>query len=410
MGRKVVVTGVGSVNALGNNLAESWKKVAAGIGGIDTITKFDASEFKSQMAAEVKGFDPSNVIPHKDLKKLGLFIQYSLCATKEALEDANLTITEEIASSIGVLVGVGIGDLDYIYKTSVLIHEDNQRRVSPFFIPATLPNMASGQISIFFGTKNYNAAVVSACSSSNHSIGDSARIIERGDANVMICGGAEATICSLAIGGFSAMRALSCRNDNPKTASRPYDIGRDGFVLGEGSGILILEDEEFAKKRNARIYAELAGYGFSSDSFHMTAPSLEGPAKSMRMALKNAKMEASEIDYINAHGTSTPLGDENEIKAIKVVFGEDAKKLSISATKSMHGHALGGAGGIEAAISLKAMQEGIVPPTINIENIDPECDLDVTPNKAKERTINALMSNSFGFGGTNATLIFKKYN
>ena len=222
--------------------------------------------------------------------------------------------------------------------------------------------------------------------------------------------GAEATICSLAIGGFSAMRALSCRNDNPKTASRPYDIGRDGFVLGEGSGILILEDEEFAKKRNARIYAELAGYGFSSDSFHMTAPSLEGPAKSMRMALKNAKMEASEIDYINAHGTSTPLGDENEIKAIKVVFGEDAKKLSISATKSMHGHALGGAGGIEAAISLKAMQEGIVPPTINIENIDPECDLDVTPNKAKERTINALMSNSFGFGGTNATLIFKKYN
>ena len=410
MEKKIVVTGIGTINALGNSVTESWKNAAAGIGGIDAITKFDATGFRSQMAAEVKGFDPSAVIPHKELKKMGLFIQYSLYATKEALDHANLEINEEIAESVGVLVGVGIGDLDYIYKTSVLIHEGDQRKVSPFFIPATLPNMASGQISIFFGAKNYNASVVSACSSSNHSIGDSARIIERGDAQVMICGGSESTICSLAIGGFSAMRALSFRNDTPKTASRPYDIGRDGFVLGEGSGILVLEDEEFAKKRGAKIYAEMLGYGYSADSHHMTAPSLEGPAKSMRMALKDAQLNTSEIDYINAHGTSTPLGDENEIKAIKVVFGEDAKKLSISATKSMHGHALGGAGGIEAAISLKAMQEGIVPPTINIENIDPECDLDVTPNKAKERTINALMSNSFGFGGTNATLIFKKYN
>ena len=410
MRRKVVVTGIGSINALGNSLAESWKKAAAGIGGIDTITKFDASKFKSQMAAEVKGFDPSAVIPHKELKKMGLFIQYSLCATKEALDHANLEINEEIAESVGVLVGVGIGDLEYIYKTSVLIKDGKQNRISPFFIPATLPNMASGQISIFFGAKNYNTSVVSACSSSNHSIGDSAKIIERGDAQVMICGGSESTICSLAIGGFSAMRALSFRNDSPKTASRPYDIGRDGFVLGEGCGILILEEEEFAKSRGAKIYAEMLGYGYSADSHHMTAPSLEGPAQSMRMALKDAQLNTSEIDYINAHGTSTPLGDENEIKAIKVVFGEDAKRLSISATKSMHGHALGGAGGIEAAISLKAMQEGIVPPTINIENLDPECDLDVTPNKAKERTINALMSNSFGFGGTNATLIFKKYN
>ena len=410
MEKKIVVTGIGTINALGNSVTESWKNAAAGIGGIDAITKFDATGFRSQMAAEVKGFDPSAVIPHKELKKMGLFIQYSLCATKEALDHANLEINEEIAESVGVLVGVGIGDLDNIYKNSVLIHEGDQRRISPFFIPSTLPNMASGQISIFFGAKNYNASVVSACSSSNHSIGDAAKIIQRGDAQVMICGGSESTICSIAIGGFAAMKALSCRNDSPKTASRPYDTGRDGFVLGEGCGILILEDEEFAKNRGAKIYAEMLGYGYSADSYHMTAPSLEGPAQSMKMALKDAKLNTSEIDYINAHGTSTPLGDENEIKAIKVVFGEDAKRLSISATKSMHGHALGGAGGIEAAISLKAMQEGIVPPTINIENLDPECDLDVTPNKAKERTLNAVMSNSFGFGGTNATLIFKKYN
>ena len=410
MNKKVVITGMGTINPLGNSVAESWEKAASGIGGIAKITKFDASNARSQMAGEVKNFNPTRVIASKDLKKLGLFIQYALCATKDALVDADLEITDDNRNVIGSLIGVGIGDLDAIYHNSVLIHSGKEKRVSPFFIPSTLANMASGQISIFFGTKGYNTSVVSACSSSNHSIGEAANIIARGDASAMISGGSEATICSLAINGFAALRALSCRNDDPKTASRPYDLGRDGFVLAEGCGVLVLESEDFAKKRGAKIYAELAGYGFSSDAYHMTAPSLEGPVKAMEMALADAKLNPSEIDYINAHGTSTPLGDENEIQAIKQVFKSNAPKLSISSTKSMHGHALGGAGGIESILSLKALQEGIIPPTINIENLDPKCDLDVTPNKAKEKKITTAMSNSFGFGGTNATLIFKQYN
>lgn len=405
--KKVVITGLGTVNALGNNVADCWDKASKGIGAIDRITKFDASGYRSQMAGEVKNFDPGSVIAKKDLKKLGTFIQYALFAARQALDDANFEITESNAFGVGSLVGVGIGDLDLIFNNSALIIAGKQSRISPFFIPGTLANMASGQVSIFFGAKGYNAAVVSACSSSNHSIGDAAMIIERGDAEVMITGGSEATICSLGIGGFAAMKSLSCRNDDPRSASRPYDVGRDGFVMGEGCGIFILESEQHAKKRGAKIYAEVVGYGVSADAHHMTAPSQEGPSRAMKMALTKAKLNVEQVDYINAHGTSTPIGDLNEIKAVKNVFGEHAKKLSISATKSMHGHALGGAGGIEGVITIKAMQEGLVPPTINVEELDAACDLDVTPNVAKERKINIAMSNSFGFGGTNATLIFK---
>ena len=405
--RKVVITGLGTVNALGNNITDCWDKASQGISGIDRITKFDASGYRSQMAGEIKNFNPEHVIAKKDLKKLGTFIQYALFATKQALDDANFEITQSNAFEVGSLVGVGIGDLDLIYNNSIIISEGKHNRISPFFIPATLANMASGQVSIFFGAKGYSASIVSACSSSNHSIGDAALIIERGDAEVMITGGSEATICSLGIGGFSAMKALSCRNDEPQTASRPYDVQRDGFVMSEGCGIFILESEEHAKKRGAKIYAEVVGYGTSADAYHMTAPSQEGPSRAMKMALAKAKLNIEQVDYINAHGTSTPIGDLNEIKAIKNVFGEHAKKLSISATKSMHGHALGGAGGIEGVITIKAMQEGLVPPTINIEELDTACDLDVTPNIAKEKKINVAMSNSFGFGGTNATLVFK---
>ncbi len=410
MKRKVVVTGLGTINALGNNVSDCWSKASKGKGGIELITKFDASEYRSQMAGEVKNFDPHTAITKKDLKKLGTFIQYALCCTKQALSDANLTITEDNAHDTGCLVGVGIGDLDIIYHNSALILKGKQNRISPFFIPATLANMASGQVSIFFGAKGYNSSVVSACSSSNHSIGDAAEIIARGEAEIMITGGSEATICPLAIGGFAAMKALSSRNDAPSTASRPYDLERDGFVLAEGCGILILESEEYAKKRGAKIYAEVTGYGVSADAHHMTSPSQEGPTYAMQMALNKAKINPEQVDYINAHGTSTPLGDANEIQAIKNVFGSHSNKLSISSTKSMHGHALGGAGGIESVITIKAMQENLVPPTINIENLDPLCNLDVTPNKAKERKINVAMSNSFGFGGTNATLIFAKHN
>lgn len=404
--KKVVITGLGTINPLGNNVSDCWDKASKGIGGIDIITKFDASSYRSQMAGEVKNFDTAPAIPKKDLKKLGFFTQYALCATKQALDDANFEITPDNAFDVGCLIGVGIGDLDAIYKNSALILEGKQNRISPFFIPATLVNMASGQTSIFFGAKGYNTSVVSACSSSNHSIGDAALMIARGDLEVAITGGSEAAICSLGIGGFSAMKALSCRNEEPQKASRPYDVGRDGFVMGEGCGIFILESEEHAKKRGAKIYAEVLGYGASADAHHMTAPSLEGPSQAMRIALAKAKINPEQVDYINAHGTSTPIGDLNEIGAVKNVFGEHAKKLSISSTKSMHGHALGGAGGIEGVITIKAMQEGIVPPTINIEELDAACDLDVTPNVAKERKINIAMSNSFGFGGTNATLVF----
>ena len=408
MRKRIAVTGLGCVSPLGNDVATTWDGVVNGRSGIDRITKFDPADYRSQMAGEVRNFDPTPVIPANEQKKMDLFIHYALVAAAEAIQDAGLEITEELSHDTGVSVGVGLGGLTTIEKYHEVLLEKGPRRVTPFFIPMVISNMASGQIGMYFKCRNYNSSTTSACASSNHSIGDAARIIERGDAKVMIVGGSEATVTPLGVGGFAAMHALSTRNDNPRAASRPYDRDRDGFVLGEGSGILIIEDYEFAKARGAHIYCELAGYGFSSDAHHMTAPSTEGPSRAMKLTLKDGGVNSDALDYINTHGTSTPAGDINELKAIKLALGDDnARKVSISSSKSMTGHLLGGAGGLEAVITVKAMQAGIVPPTINIENLDPECDLDVTPNTAKQRPLRVAMSNSFGFGGTNATLVFK---
>jgi 3-oxoacyl-[acyl-carrier-protein] synthase II len=408
MRKRIAVTGLGCVSPLGNDVPSTWAGIVKGTSGIGRITKFDPTAFRSQMAGEVRGFDPTPVIPEPEQKKMDLFLHYALVAAAEALKDAGLEIDDELALETGVSVGIGLGGLTTIEKYHEVYMERGPRRITPFFIPMVISNMASGQISMYFNCKNYNSSTTSACASSNHSIGDAARIIERGDAKVMIVGGSEATVTPLGIGGFAAMHALSTRNDNPQAASRPYDRDRDGFVLGEGSGILVIEDYEFAKARGARIYCELAGYGFSSDAHHMTAPSTEGPSRAMKMTLKDAAVNPDELDYINTHGTSTPAGDINELNAIKMALGEEhAKKVSISSSKSMTGHLLGAAGGLEAVVTVKAMEKGIIPPTINIENLDPECDLDVTPNTARERTVRAAMSNSFGFGGTNATLVFK---
>ncbi len=407
MRKRIAVTGLGCVSPLGNNVTDTWAGISGGRSGIGPITKFDASQYRSQMAGEVRDFDPSPVIDASDLKKMDLFIQYALVSTKEALDDAGLEIDEELSYDTGTSIGIGIGGLISIEHFHEVLLERGPRRISPFLIPMVLSNMAAGQVSIYFNCKNYSASTVSACSSSNHSIGDAARMIERGDAKVMIVGGAEAVICPVAVGGFAAMKALSSRNDSPATASRPYDRDRDGFVMGEGSGVLILEDFEFARARGARIYCELAGYGFSSDAHHMTAPNVDGPVRAMIKALADAEVNPEQLDYVNAHATSTPAGDLNELDAIKQVLGDAAKKISISSTKSMHGHLLGAAGGLESIAAIKAMEHGLVPPTINVENLDPACDLDVTPNTAKERTLKVTMSNSFGFGGTNASLLFK---
>lgn len=407
MKNRVVITGLGCVSPLGNDVASTWDGLVKGKPGIDRITKFDATDFRSRMAGEVKNFDPSSVIPASELKKMDLFIHYALVATAEAMQDAGLEIDDEVGNETGVSVGIGLGGLTSIEKYHEVYLERGPRRITPFFIPMVISNMASGQISLYFNCRNYCASTTSACASANHSIGDAARIIERGDAKVMVVGGAEATVTPLGIGGFAAMHALSTRNDNPAAASRPYDRDRDGFVLGEGAGILIIEDYEFARSRGAEIYCELAGYGFSADAHHITQPSADGPDRAMKMTLRDAGVNPEEVDYINTHGTSTPAGDINELKAIKVVFGDHARKVSISSSKSMTGHLLGAAGGLEAIFAVKAMEQGLVPPTINIENLDPECDLDVTPNTAKERPLRVSMSNSFGFGGTNATLLFK---
>jgi 3-oxoacyl-[acyl-carrier-protein] synthase II len=408
MRRRVVITGLGIICPIGNNLESVWEASRNGISGTGRITKFDPSDLKSQIAGEVHDFEIPSVIPPKDVKKMDTFIHYAIAAAQEALQDANLEITEDLQYDIGASIGVGIGGQPMIEKNLLLMKEKGPDRISPFFIPMVLANMVAGQISLIFGTKNYNTSTVSACASSNHSIGDAARMIERGDAKAMIVGGTEASVTKLCIGGFAAMRALSTRNDEPERASRPYDQERDGFVFSEGSGILILEDLEFATKRDARIYCELVGYGFSSDSFHITAPSVEGPARAMKMVLKDAAINAEDVDYVNAHATSTPAGDINELQAIKSVFGDHAKQISISATKSMMGHLLGAAGAVEAVVTVKALQHDFVPPTINIDNLDPECDLDVTPNQGKERKLEIALSNSFGFGGTNASLLFKK--
>ncbi|MBI4082318.1 MAG: beta-ketoacyl-ACP synthase II [Candidatus Lambdaproteobacteria bacterium] len=407
MRKRIVVTGLGAISPLGNNVPTTWEGIANGRSGIDRITKFDPKDYRSQMAGEVKGFDPAGVIETSDLKKMDIFIQYALVAAAEAVRDANLTITEELSYDTGVSVGVGLGGLTSIEKYEQVLLEKGPRRITPFFIPMVISNMASGYISLMFNCRNYNTSTASACATSNHSIGDAARIIERGDAKVMIVGGSEAVVTPLAVGGFAAMHALSSRNDDPTHASRPYDQARDGFVMGEGAGILIIEDYEFARARGARIYCELAGYGFSSDAHHITSPSTDGPCRAMKMALRDAELVPDELDYINTHGTSTPQGDINEVKAVKEAMGHAARRVSLSSSKSMTGHLLGAAGGVEAIVTIKAMENGLVPPTINIENLDPEVDLDVTPNRAKERPIRAAMSNSFGFGGTNATLVFK---
>ena len=409
MGNRVVVTGLGCVSPLGNDVSTSWEACINGEPGIDRITHFDPEEFRCQIAGEIKNFQLPEIIPIKEAKKMDLFIQYSIGATQEALIDAGLEITEDLEEEVGVSMGVGIGGLGCIEKYTKILEKSGPKRVSPFFIPMTLSNLAPGYVSLLFHAKNYTACTVSACTSSNHAIGTAVRIIERGDAKAVISGGAESSVTPLGIAGFASMHALSTRNDDPQRASRPFDKDRDGFVMGEGSGMLILEDYEFAKARGARIYCEITGYGFSSDAHHVTSPSSEGPARAMKMTLKDSGLTPDEIDYINAHGTSTPIGDLNEIIAIKMALGEKAaKQLSISSTKSMTGHLLGAAAAIEAIFSIKALHHNFVPPTINIENLDPECDLDVTPNSGKSRELRTAMSNAFGFGGTNASIIFQK--
>jgi len=408
--RRVVVTGLGIVSPVGIGVANAWADIIAGKSGITRITKFDPSAFASQVAGEVKGFDVSQYLPAKDARRMDTFIQYGLAAGIEAVRDAGIEATEENAERIGVSIGSGIGGLQLIEDTDKVYQESGPRKISPFFIPGTIINMISGNLSILYGFKGPNIAIVTACTTATHAIGDAARLIEYGDADVMVAGGAEAAITELGVGGFAAARALSTRNDDPATASRPWDVDRDGFVIGEGAGVLVLEEYEHAKKRGARIYCEVAGFGMSADAYHMTAPSEsgEGAARCMRNALRNAGINADEVDYVNAHGTSTPAGDVAETQAAKRFFGDRARKIAMSSTKSMTGHLLGAAGGIEAVFSVLAVRDQVAPPTINIFNQDPQCDLDYVPNEARNMKIDVAISNSFGFGGTNGTLVFRK--
>lgn len=410
--RRVVITGLGLISPVGNTVEEGWANLVAGKSGIDTITKFDASGFSCQFAGEVKGFKVEDYIPGKEARHMDTFIHYGIAASAQAIRDAGLPtgdqLNEEQAERIGCLVGSGIGGLPMIEETHGEYASRGPRRISPFFVPASIINMISGHVSIRFGFTGPNLAIVTACTTGLHSIGQAARLIEYGDADVMVAGGAESTISPLGIGGFTAPRALSTRNDDPKTASRPWDKDRDGFVLGEGAGVLVLEEFEHAKKRGAKIYAELAGFGMGADAYHMTAPNVDGPKRSIRAALRNAGIDGSQVQYLNAHGTSTPLGDVNESNAIKLAFGDHAKKLVVNSTKSMTGHLLGGAGGIESVFTTLAVQRQISPPTINIFNQDPECDLDYCANTARDLKIDYAVKNNFGFGGTNGTLVFKR--
>lgn len=408
--RRVVVTGVGVVSPLGTGNRKNWDALVAGKSGIDRITRFDVSDFPVQIAGEVKDFNPEEFIDKKEIKKMDLFIQYAMGAAHFAVEDAGIVIDDSNAERVGVLVGAGLGGLPTIERYHTALLEGGVKKISPFFIPMLIINLAPGHISIKYGAKGPNVSSVSACATATHSIGDAYQIIRRGDADAMIAGGTESTVTPLAIGGFAVMKALSDRNSDPQAASRPFEKNRDGFVLGEGAGIVILEEYEIARKRGAKIYAEIVGYGLTGDAYHLTAPAPggEGAARCMRMALSNAGVNASEVTYINAHGTSTPMNDLYETMAIKTVFGDHAKKLMVSSTKSMTGHALGAAGGLEAVFTLMAMDKGVVPPTINYHEPDPECDLDYVPNTARESAISCALSNNFGFGGTNATLLFKK--
>jgi 3-oxoacyl-[acyl-carrier-protein] synthase II len=409
--RRVVVTGMGLVVPIGIGVETAWKNACEGKSGIGRLTRFDPEGFDTRIAAEVKGFNPELYIEKKEVKKMDLFIQYALAATKEAVEDSRLSITPENGDRIGVIVGTGLGGLPTIEKYHQILMERGPGRISPFFIPMLVANLAAGQIAIQYGAKGPNICLVTACATGGHCIGDAFRAIVYGDADAVIAGGTEANITPLTVGGFNAMKALSTRNDEPEKACRPFEKNRNGFVIAEGAGIVILEELEFAQKRNARIYAELIGYGYTGDAYHITAPSPDGDGaiRCMRMAIKDAGLKPEDIDYINAHGTSTQLNDLTETIAIKKVFGDHAKRIPISATKSMTGHLLGAAGSTEAIFTILALRDGILPPTLNYEEPDPECDLDYVPNVARRQHLNTGMSNAFGFGGTNATLIFKKF-
>ncbi len=410
MQRRVVVTGVGLLTSVGIGTEPVWEAIKSGRNGIEPITAFDASQFNCRIAGEVKNFDPANYIEKKEIKKMGRFIQFAIAAAEFALQGSGFKVNPDEAERTGVYIGSGIGGFEVIEREHKILLEKGPGRMSPFFIPATIINLASGYVSIRTGAKGPNSATATACTTSAHAIGDSFRIIHYGDADVMICGGAEACITPLAVGGFGAMRALSQRNDDPQRACRPWDKERDGFVIGEGAGILVIEEREHALRRGAPILAELVGYGMSGDAYHITSPSEDGDGgyRVMRNALRDAGLEPNQIDYINAHGTSTPVGDRIESIAIKRVFGEYASKVAVSSTKSMTGHLLGGAGGLEAGLSVLAIRDQIAPPTINLECPDPECDLDYVPNHARPMKIDHALTNSFGFGGTNGCLIFKK--
>jgi 3-oxoacyl-[acyl-carrier-protein] synthase II len=412
LSRRVVVTGVGLLTPLGIGTEPSWEAIRTGQSGIATITQFDPSAFSCRIAGEVKGFDPAKYIEKKEIKKMGRFIQFAVAAAEFALSGSGLKVTPEDAEQVGVYIGSGIGGFEVIEREHKTLLEHGPRRISPFFITATIINLASGYVSIRSGAKGPNSATATACTTSAHSIGDSFRLIQRGDADAMICGGTEAAVTPMSIGGFAAMRALSTRNDDPQRASRPWDKDRDGFVVGEGAGILVLEELEFARKRGAHVLAEIVGYGMSSDASHVTAPpdNGDGAFRVMRNALRDAKIEPHQVEYINAHGTSTEVGDRAETMAIKRAFGDYAYKVPVSSTKSMTGHLLGGAGGLEAGITVLAIRDQIAPPTVNLENPDPFCDLDYIPNHARRMKIEYALSNSFGFGGTNGCLIFKRFD
>ena len=406
--RRVVITGLGIVSPVGIGIPATWQNIVAGKSGITKISHFDASAMASQIAGEVKDFDATQFLSAKDARRMDRFIHFGLVAGMEAFKDSGLIVSEQNAERIGVNIGSGIGGLPMIEDTHNDYLAAGPRKISPFFIPGTIINMISGNLSVMYGFKGPNLAMVSACTTGTHCIGESARIVEYGDADVMIAGGSEATVCALAVGGFSSARALSTRNDDPATASRPWDKDRDGFVMGEGAGVMVLEEYEHAKARGARIYAELAGYGMSGDAYHITAPNTDGPKRSMLNALRNAGLNPQDVQYVNAHGTSTPLGDKNETEAIKLAFGDHAKKLVVNSTKSMTGHLLGGAGGVESVFCALAVHHQISPPTINIFEQDPECDLDFCANTARNMKIDVAVNNNFGFGGTNGSLVFRR--
>ncbi|HKT50231.1 MAG TPA: beta-ketoacyl-ACP synthase II [Candidatus Angelobacter sp.] len=410
MARRVVVTGLGLICGVGNTSAEVWKSIVEGKSGVGKITHFDASSHACQIAAEVKNFDPLNFIEKKEVKKMGRFIHLAMAATDEAMKMCGLQVTPENATRVGVHIGSGVGGFDVIEREHEALMKGGPRKISPFFIPAAIVNLAAGHVSIRYGAKGPNEATATACTTSAHAIGDAYKIIQRCDADVMIAGGSEAAITPMGVGGFAAMRALSTRNDEPEKASRPWDSGRDGFIIGEGAGIVVLEDLAHARKRDASILAEIIGYGMSADAYHITQPAEEGEGghRVMMNAIHDAKISPNDIEYVNAHGTSTPIGDVLETKAIKRTF-PDHPKLAVSSTKSMTGHLLGGAGGLEAGITVLALKDQVLPPTINLENPDPECDLDYVPNKARKAPLNIALSNSFGFGGTNGSLIFRRW-